>query len=108
MLNVLEVLNGSGHLTLTWDAGNAAEVAAIREEVARLKAAGYAFFTVEGAPADEVTAGHGELRCTRVDEPPGLGTTPPVTQPETSGVAPRRGRPRGSSRTVAVRPQAGG
>lgn len=106
MAHTLEVLNGSGHLTLTWDEADAAQVAATREEVARLKAAGYSFFLVDGSPADEVAAGHGELRCQRVAEPPGLSAAEPPAEGPSN---PRRGRalPR-ATRTVAVRPQAGG
>lgn len=110
----LEVLGRQGHLTLTWDEADPAAVAEARAEVARLRDAGYAFFLVDDTPADEVAAGRGTLRCRRVDAPPGLDVVappdPPV-EPEASEppVNPRRGRalPH-TTRTVAVRPQAGG
>lgn len=42
--NVLEVLDPSGHLTLTWDPDDPESVARAGAEFDRLKAAGYAFF----------------------------------------------------------------
>lgn len=65
---VLEVLDASGHLTLTWDPNNEAETAKARVEVERLRAAGYSFFTVFGANGkDEISAGNGKLFVERLD-----------------------------------------
>lgn len=44
MLGTMEVLDGSGHLTLSWDSDKPEEIAAARAEFERLKAVGYAFF----------------------------------------------------------------
>jgi len=98
----LEVMNRSGHLTLSWDSDNDQEVAAIREEVARLKEAGYSFFLADDTPADEVAAGKGSLSVRRIEDPTQL-----PEEPETSETpAPkRRGRP---ARTVAMAPMRGG
>ncbi|MFA6046278.1 MAG: hypothetical protein WC718_14940 [Phycisphaerales bacterium] len=106
--NTLEVLDSSGHLTLEWDPNDETEIAAIRAEVARLKAAGYSFFLVEGTPADEVAAGSGsgKLVVRRIDDP----ADPPVQEPTTSSDSladqPKRGH--GGQRSVAMRPMRGG
>lgn len=93
-MDTLEVLNGSGHLTLTWNPDDATEVARAREEVAKLKAAGYQFFLVDDGPADEVVAGHGSLIVKRLEDP---------TEAEAPIESPKHGR-----RSVAVRPLQGG
>lgn len=67
--DTLEVLNGRGHLSLSWDPENADEVAAARAEVEQLKKAGYSFFLVNDVPADEVAAGHGALDVRKIDDP---------------------------------------
>lgn len=69
-MHELSVLDRSGHLRLTWDPNAAEEVENAREEVERLRQAGYGFFLVEsGIPADPVTAGNGALEVRRVDDP---------------------------------------
>ena len=59
MSDTLEILNGQGHLSISWDPDKPEEVAEARIEVERLKAIGYSFFLVDDGPADEVSAGHG-------------------------------------------------
>ena len=51
--DVLEIMNGSGHITLTWDPSNPDDVAKARKEIDDLKAAGYTFFAVVGSPGDD-------------------------------------------------------
>lgn len=46
-MNTLEILDSSGHLTLSWNPHDAADVERAREEFARLKSAGFAFFSSE-------------------------------------------------------------
>jgi hypothetical protein len=70
MVHSLHVLNGEGDLTLTWDPKKPDEVANAREEVARLKKAGYTFFVVAGSPGkDEIEQGNGFLIVRRIDDP---------------------------------------
>lgn len=45
--NTLEVLDATGHLTLAWNPHDPAEVERAKQEFARLKAAGFAFFSSE-------------------------------------------------------------
>ena len=79
----LYILDASGHLTLTWNPDDAADVARARAEVENLRAAGYSFFAIEGAEGvDELERGKGHLVVRRADQ---------VVQ-ETP--AKRRGRPR--------------
>lgn len=115
MLDSLEVLDASGHLTLTWDPTDPEQVSKAREEVERLRAAGYSFFAVVGSQGkDEVDAGNGTLLVERVKDP--VRAIPAAPAPE----KPRRGRPRKNQalpppappvpgqRNIAVRPMAGG
>jgi len=44
MLSVLEIMDPSGHLTLTWNPDNPDEVKTAKAEFERLKGCGYAFF----------------------------------------------------------------
>ncbi len=90
-MDSLEVLGAKGHLTIKWDPANEEDANHVREEIQRLKAAGYSFFTSDDQPADEVTAGKGELTFRRIE-------AEEVTKPSTG-----RGR-----RTVATQPVAGG
>lgn len=116
MTDTIEVLNGSGHLSLTWDPSNPEEVAKAKEEVEALKAAGYTFFEVA----------EGNLIVERVKDPvrPPPYEAAPSPEPGPSTVSeeqPRRkrGRPRKSDaaptpappqgrRMVAVRQMQGG
>lgn len=67
---VLQVLDRTGDLTLTWNPDDPDEVAEIRVEVERLKAAGYTFFAVVGATGtDPVDAGAGTLIVRHVSSP---------------------------------------
>jgi hypothetical protein len=45
----MEILDPSGHLSLTWDAANPESVAKAGAEFARLKEAGYTFFSTPDA-----------------------------------------------------------
>ena len=84
----------------------------MRATVATMKAQGYAFFLIDGSPADEVAAGQGNLVVRRVEAEallpaeaaPALTLTPvseavPVT--EAAAIA-------APVKAVAVRPMAGG
>lgn len=85
---VLEVLDSSGHLTLTWDPANPDEVAKAREEVKRLKEVGYTFYAVVGATGDdEVDAGNGTLIIQRIDDP----ICPPSVEPTEEEFPPEPG-----------------
>ena len=92
-MDTLEVLDASGHVSVTWDPTNLDEVSNARVEVARLKAAGYSFFAV-----DPVEDGSGEARADYV---------PTVTRIEDPVQPPPKGKAR-SRKVVAVRPMAGG
>lgn len=110
MTHTLEVLDSSGHLTLTWDPSDPEQVRKAREEVERLRAAGYTFFAVVGATgADEVEAGNGTLIVQRVESPfsalPAQAPSKPPKKGRPSKVAPTQQPP---TRTIAMRPMKGG
>lgn len=102
MTCAMEVLDGTGHVTLTWTPGDAVSLARAREEFDRLKTAGYAFF----ATPDETT---------EIERWPKRGRQPEWT---TSGALDvRASEPQAervvefkphARRTVAVRPMQGG
>lgn len=92
-MDTLEVLDSSGHLTLTWDPSDPEQVQKAKEEVEQLRAAGYSFFAVVEATGDEVAAGNGTLIVRRVENPVKPTLTLPPVKP---------------TRNVAVRPMAGG
>ncbi len=50
MICEMQVMDPSGHLSLTWDPGDAPSVARARAEFDRLKAEGWAFFTTAETP----------------------------------------------------------
>lgn len=112
MTHILEVLDSSGHLTLTWDPSDTEQVRKAREEVERLRAAGYSFFAVVGSQgADEVEAGNGTLIVQRVESPFVQVPAQPEAKP------PKKGRPpkvapapatQPPTRTIAMRPMKGG
>ena len=90
----LYVLDASGHLTLTWNPDDAADVARARAEVENLRAAGYGFFAIEGAEGvDELEHGKGHLVVRRADQ---------VVQ---EVPAKRRGRPPGSKNVPKAEPK---
>lgn len=115
MSDTLEVLNGSGHLTLSWNPEDPDEVARARETVNHLKSQGYTFFVVAGSVGDDaVEQGAGRIIVDRIEDP----TAPPLTiAPEAPAslaleasetpkvTTPPKGKGR---RHVAVRPMAGG
>ena len=117
MSDTLEVLNGSGHLTLTWNPEDPADVERARETVNHLKSQGYSFFVVAGSVGDDaVEQGAGRIIVDRIEDP----TAPPLTVApaaallpnaavleiqETPKATPSKGKGR---RHVAVRPMAGG
>lgn len=78
-LSTIEVLDASGHLSLTWNPNDPADVARARKEVENLKAAGYGFFRVL-PPEEAIDQGGGELIVSRVDDPVAPG---PVLVPDT-------------------------
>lgn len=53
-MNTLEVLDASGHVTLSWTADDEASLTRARDEFDRLKAAGYAFFSTPEEDAEEI------------------------------------------------------
>lgn len=103
----LEVLNGSGHLVLTWNPSVPEEVEKARAEVESLKAAGYTFYAVVGAQGDEIEAGDGQLIVERVSTP--IRLLPPVggVPKGKKGRKPKEVKPTGV-RHVAVRQMQGG
>lgn len=103
----LERLGAEGHLSLTWNPDDAAEVARAREEVLGLKKLGYAFFLIDGTPTDEVAGGKGQLEARRVGAEEVLAAAAALAA-ETGGAPKRRGRPPGQGRAVATRPMRGG
>jgi hypothetical protein len=130
-MDTLEILNSSGHISVTWDPKNPAEVANAKKEIAALKAAGYSFFAVVGVESDEaVDAGEGRLIVERIEDPterppepePVVSLAPAPAVEASSELPPekrRRGRPSGSKttpkpeekpgrRNIAMRPLAGG
>ncbi len=102
MQHVMEVLDASGHVELTWTPGDAESEATARAEFDRLKAAGFAFFSTPGDDAEEVMGWPTRGR------PPAwtkAGTLDVRTEPiaeQTTEFRPY------ASRTVAVRPMRGG
>ncbi len=84
MKNALDVLDTSGHVRITWDPTDPAEVEEAMRAVSDLKAKGYSFFDVVGEK-------DGVLDVKRTEEPV------------------KKGKPgRKPKRTVATRPMAGG
>jgi hypothetical protein len=57
----LSVLGIQGDTKVTWDKDDPVSRAKAREEIKRLKEAGFMLFLVDGSPADELVAGNGEL-----------------------------------------------
>lgn len=88
----MEVLDATGHLTLSWDPDDAASVDQARAEFDRLKGNGFAFFASDTPAAPKITALKGKAL-----EHPG----------ELSIRLVKEFQPR-ATRTVAVRPMAGG
>lgn len=134
----LSILGSSGDITVTWDHDDPESREDARKEVERLRELGYTFFLVDGTPADEVTAGQGQLVVKRLtaeeliepgadgpgaDEPGANGPTADEPAGQSAGDAAgesgppkrRRGRPKGVTNkgtadrhAVAVRPLRGG
>lgn len=113
-MNTLTILDGSGDTTITWDHDDDAAREEARRTVADLKEKGYAFFLVDGSPADEVSAAAGKLIVRRLTaeevtaplpEPEPEATEPGAVD-ETSALIRPRGRPR--KQVVATRPIQGG
>jgi hypothetical protein len=87
-ISTLEILDPTGHLTLSWDPAKAEEVTRARTEFERLKACGFAFFSSEQSDKPKLRLGKSgrlEGRLVQVKE----------FKPE-------------AERTVAVRPMRGG
>jgi hypothetical protein len=88
-MDTLEVLNGTGHLTLTWDPTDPKQVEKARQEVENLRAAGYSFFSILDPEEDVIATGNGTLLVERI--------TDPIRLPAKK-----------KRKSVAVRPMAGG
>jgi hypothetical protein len=84
---VMEILDPVGHLTLTWNPDDDADVKRAKDEFNRLKAAGFSFFATIGESATPVKR---------------LGDTGTLTVDRITEFKPKR------RRTVAVRPMQGG
>lgn len=107
----INVLGAGGHLSLDWNPDDPTQVAAIRAEVERLRAAGYTFWLTEDVPADEGDAGGGhlivrsatEMLVSQIDDPVSELSAVDETAPDEPR---RRGRPRRA--VTAVPRMAGG
>jgi hypothetical protein len=109
MMRVVEVLDRSGHLSLTWDPAIPESVERARGDFEVLQQAGYQFFRVLNQDEPTGFAPHeGALVVKRVD----ASDVAPVAAPAQPTRAVRRGRkPKaepGQERTVAMRPMRGG
>lgn len=93
MTCTLEVPEHSGHVTISWDPDKPDEVERARREFDQLKAAGFAFYSDEGATKPKLRLGKSGRLEGRLVQP-----TPEVVK----DFNPRRGR------TVAMRPMRGG
>lgn len=119
-MNEIAVLCSQGDLKITWDPSDDAEVAGARAEVAKLKEMGYSFFVADGQPADEVSAGGGELTFRRVEAEVFFGSggtyvrsadAPPAFEEPTARTPPaKRGRRTNAEirAGIAVPPMRGG
>jgi hypothetical protein len=101
MIGTLKILDASGHLTLSWNPDDPADVAKAEAEFERLKAQGYAFFYSPAASAKPVSrfrkgAAFFDVRASALP----AESAPPAPEQTTEF------RPEG--RTVAVRPLRGG
>lgn len=109
----IEVLGREGHLSLTWDPTNPEDVERAREEVNRLKEAGYSFFAVlQAEEGKELEQGDGSLVVRRIDDP--LSPPPEEASIEKKKKPPNSKPPmekkpkRKARKTVAMRPMRGG
>ena len=117
-LYTIEMLDGSGHLTLTWDPAIPESVERALKDFRELQAQGYEFFRVISRQPSPVFAPEvGALEVVRVEaaevEPRVIVADPPRVEPvEEPAGAGRRGRPRGArapgERVVAGRAMSGG
>ncbi|HXJ56433.1 MAG TPA: hypothetical protein VNU68_07185 [Verrucomicrobiae bacterium] len=102
----LRILGAAGDVKITWNHDDQADRAKARAEVARLKAAGYLFFLLDGSPADEVSSGNGELVAHIASDEEIIAPEPAETPAEPEV---RRGRPKGAvKKAIAVKPMRGG
>lgn len=99
MDSTIEVLNGSGHLSMKWDPADPEEVARARAEALHLYEAGYSFFLVDDTPADPIAAGRGELVVRRMEAD---DVVPQLAEAESEG------KPKRAKRAVAIQRMAGG
>lgn len=132
LIDRVEIIGPSGHLTLAWDPNDADDIERARGEVDRLRAVGYSFFAVTNE-ADPTKGVPGRLIVERISTPVGTAIGPseppqPVSVVENYAAAAeppsppapgkRRGRPPkgasateptpGGARAIATRPLRGG
>ena len=107
-MDSLEVLNGSGHLSVTWDPSNPEEIEKARQVVEDLKAVGYRFYAVTDDP---ISSGNGNLIVERIEtpirppEPTSEAASDESSQPKKGKTGKKGPQDR---KTVAVRQMAGG
>lgn len=75
MNSVLEIMDPTGHLTLTWDPDKPKEVKQAKAEFERLKACGYAFFAEDTEQTKLGTSGTLDLRPLATKELKARGRT---------------------------------
>ncbi len=111
-MHVIEVLDRSGHLSLTWDPDIPESVERAQADFTKLQEAGYEFFRVlnPDQPTTGFSSSDGALIVKRVqarEVAPVVKT--PVPPARRRGRQPKpRDTQEGRDRTVAMRPQRGG
>lgn len=119
----IAVLDKTGHITIDWDPNDLDAVAAAREQIADLEAAGYSFWLTETEPADVAAAGRGHVLVKRItadvaaevaqasamNDRAALDERPEAPTPIGDGTR-RRGRPPKAATpdAVAIRPMRAG
>ena len=93
-MHTMEILDPSGHLTLSWEPDDPASVERAREEFTRLQGLGFAFFSTQAPDAVKVV----RLKARALKQAGSLDVRPVLT---------KTFEPR-ARRTVAVRPMQGG
>jgi|SRR6185437_16674172 len=110
-MKTIDFLDGSGHLSLTWDPQDQASVDKARAEFEALRDAGYSFFRTVQEETFSAESGALEVRRVNPEEvAPRLELSEPAVQPAEQLEQIRRGQPRSRNkeRVVAARPMRGG